>query len=202
LTFGHDANELQALNRTADKPLLARTDYVVLRYLPAGAAGVRTVLSAVYRGGFDAQTEFTLDLEGQPSGLNLESDLTALRTAPVIVLAETPEDVRNWAEQYRAPADVTAAPARIVLATSAAADATARTYSAALPQTIVGPLVGLRDATLYQALRQPPTTFTATDRLLQRWQSVGLGAWAAAGLILFGALFGLLGSLRRREVRR
>ncbi|MHB8625901.1 MAG: hypothetical protein ACYDBJ_01805 [Aggregatilineales bacterium] len=200
-TFGHDANELQALNRTADQPLLARTDYVVLRYLPAGAAGVRTMVSAVYRGGLEAQTEFTTDLEGQISGLSL-SDLAALRNGPVIVLAETPEDVRNWAEQYRAPADASAVPAKIILATSAAADATASTYSAALPQTIIGPLVGLRDATLYEELRQPPTTPTATDRLLQRWQSVGLGAWAAAGLILFGALFGLLGSFRRREARR
>lgn len=201
LTFGHDTGELRALNRAPDKPLLARTDYVVLPYLPSGAAGVRTLLNAIYRGGFETQTEFTRDLEGQLSGLNLATDVPALRNAPVIVLAETADDVRNWAEQYRAPADVSAVPARIVLATSAAANATARTYSIALPQTILGPLVGVRDATLYEILRQPNATSTATDRVLQRWQSIGLGALIAAFLLLFGAVVGLLGSFRRREAR-
>jgi hypothetical protein len=200
-TFGHDPTELQALNRSSDKPLLARMDYVVLPFLPAGAAGVRTLLNVVYGGAYVTQTAFTSDIEGQPSGLNLQTDLFALRSTPVIVLAETPEDVRNWVEQYRAPPDVSAAPAKIILATSAAADATARTYSKALPQTIFGPLVGVRDATLYQALRQTPLTPNAVDRLLQRWQSIGLGALVAAVLIVVGALFGLLNSFRRREVR-
>ncbi len=211
-TFGHDPAELKALNRTANQPLLARTDYVVLRYLPAGAAGVRAVLSGIYRGGFDAQTEFTLDLEGQPSGLNLISDLTAIRSSPAIVLAESPEDVRNWAEQYRAPADLPGAtPTRIVLGVSAAAAAAAQTYSGALPNVIIGPLVGLRDAVPYHLLRQPvapgasgtvSSASKTTSLLEQRWQSVGLGALVAAVLILLGALFSALGMLFSRRARR
>jgi hypothetical protein len=203
-SFGHDVNELKALNRTSDKPLIARQDYVVLRYLPSGAAGVRSVVNAIYFNGFDGQTEFTLDVEGQPSGLNLDKDLPALRDSPAIVLAETPEDVRNWAEQYQTPAgaDAAAPDTRIVLAVSAAAAATARAYSSALDKTIIGPLIGLRDATLYQLARQPPATAGGLDRLNQRWQSVGLGALVAAVLILFGTLFSLFGALRRQTTNR
>ena len=207
-SFGHNANELKAINRKADMPLVDRQDYVVLRYLPSGAAGVRSVVNAIFFGSgsgqssftLDAQTEFALDVEGQPSGLNLSTDLPILRASPAIVLAETSEDVRNWAEQYRTPAGVApgTADTQIVLAVSAAAAATARAYSSTFSKTVIGPLIGLRDATLYALERQQLTPGSALDRLNQRWQSVGLGALVAAALILFGALFSLLGSLRRR----
>ena len=181
---------------------MARQDYVVLRYLPAGAAGVRSVVNAIYASSasFNSQTEFTLDVEGQPSGLNVATDLATLQTSPAIVLAETPEDVRNWAEQYKIPAGLPAgtAPARIILGVSAAAAAAARAYSTALSSTVIGPLIGLRDVTLYQVAYQTPVSANGADRLNQRWQSVGLGALVSALLILFGALFSLIGALRRQ----
>jgi len=202
--FGHNAATLNTLNRAA-KPLVARADYVVLRYLPAGAAGVRSVYSAIYQRGFQIQNDFITDVEGQPSGLT-DTNVSALAKSPVIVLAETPEDVRNWAEQYRALGD--ANPPKIVLAVAAAADATARTYSASLPQTLIGPLIGLRDATVYRAIRQPASTSTTVSASNdvkfadQRWQSTGLGALLAGVIIFLGSMFSLIQAVRRRGVAR
>ncbi len=196
-TFGRSSDELTALNRV-DKPLLPRTDYVVLRYLPAGAAGVRSVVNAMYFGGFEAQSSFLTDIEGQASGLS-DTDVKRLQGAPAVVLAETADDVRNWAEQFRAPASLSGiTPPKIILAAAAAADATAHTYSASLPAVIIGPLVGLRDATVYRTLRQPPAKAADAKALDQRWQSTGLGALVAGLIIFLGMILNLIRALRRR----
>lgn len=192
--FGINNTELSGLNRIG-KPLLARQDYVVLRYLPAGAAGVRAAFNAIYSGGFDRQTQFlTTDIEGIPSKLT-DADITALLRAPVIILAETPDEVRTWAEQYRPPGIQ-----KVLFATSAAADAAARSYSASQPTKYIGPLVGLRDATTYRYLRQANSAAPGELKLLdQRWQSTGLGALLAGVFILFGTLFSMIGAIRQRS---
>jgi len=216
--FAHDPTALAALNRTATTPLVVRTDYTVLRYLPAGAVGVRALADAIYHSGSLAGNLFlAADAQGQPIATFTGDQLTALQTAPVIVLAETSDAVRAWVEQYRPPGDVSAVPPTLLLATTAAAAITAQTYSAASPTRIVGPLIGLRDAIAYRALHSatnstapvsgvPGNTATigspvvATAAVLdQRWQSVSLAALVSAVLIALGALLGGLTRLRQRR---
>jgi len=194
--FGANANELKLMNRAADKPLLTRKDYVVLRYLPGGAAGVRAFTGALLSGGFQQNVIFTSDIEGKPSGLT-DADIAALKANPAFILTESQDDVRNWVEQYQAgPNDK---PLPIVLLSSASASAAAESYaSSATDKRIVGPLVGLRDSMVYQAARQSPDA-NAAKRADQRWQSVGLGALLASVLILVGVAVNLLRSLRRRK---
>ncbi len=193
---GANANELKLMGRTADRPLVPRKDYVVLRYLPGGAAGVRAMTSALLSGGFQQNVVFTADIEGKPSGLT-DADIAALKTSPAFILTESQDDVRNWVEQYQAaPNDK---PLPIVLLSSASASAVAESYaSSATDKHIVGPLVGLRDSMVYQAARQSPDA-KALKLADQRWQSVGLGALLASVLILVGVAINLLRSLRRRK---
>jgi hypothetical protein len=193
--FSNAPAELTALNRTT--PLVSRKDYIVLRYLPAGASGVRAVYNALTQGGFEAQTQFATDLEGRLTNLT-PADLASLANNPVIVLAETPDDVRNWAEQYRLGLG------KMLFGVSAAAETTARVYAETRPATVIGPLVGLRDSTVYRLTRQPPTDPRQTMLISQRWQSTGLGALMAGVLILLGSLFGLIRALlqtRKRPVK-
>ena len=196
-SLGGNAAELKALGRDEANPLLPRRDYVILRYLPSGAAGVRALVNGIYTGGFDTTAQFSTDIQGQPIP-NLVP--AALAAAPVLILAETSEDVRGWAEQYRPPALATtnAAPQKLVFAVAVAADATARAYAKSRPESIVGPLVGLKDATIYRVLRQVAADSPEAAALLQRWQAVGLGALVAGVLILLGAMFSIIGALRRR----
>jgi hypothetical protein len=190
--FGRDKAELQRLNRVG-LPLTARVDFVLLRYLPAGAAGVRSLLNAVYQPGFETDTQFlTTDLEGKPTGLTA-ADVIAAQRAPVIVFGESAEDVRNWAEQYRPTSGQ-----KLLLAVSVAADATARTYAASSPALIAGPLVGLRDALLFPALRRQSVAPADATLGAQRWQSTGLGALAAGLIILLGSTASIIGALRKR----
>jgi hypothetical protein len=192
--FGNNPAELAALNR-ANQPLLARQDYYVLAYLPAGATGVRAILNGVYNlTALDRTAQFGTDIEGKPSGLN-DAAVESLQRAPVIVLAETADEVRIWAEQYRRPGIQ-----KMLFAGSVAADAAARTYTASQPASYIGPLVGLRDATTYRKLRQANGATPGEIALLdQRWQSTGLGALLAGIFILLGAAFSMIGAIRQRN---
>ncbi len=196
-SLGRNAAELKALGRDEANPLLPRREYVILRYLPSGAAGVRALVNGIYTGGFDTTAQFSTDIQGQPIP-NLVP--ASLASAPVLVLAETSEDVRGWAEQYRPPALATTGttPQKLVFAVAVAADATAHAYAKSRPESIVGPLVGLKDATIYRVLRQVAADSPEAAALLQRWQSVGLAALVAGVLILLGAMFSIIGALRRR----
>ena len=226
--FAHDPTALAALNHPVNTPLAARTDYTVLRYLPAGAVGIRALSDAVYHtGSLTSATFLAADAQGQPLTGFTPDQLTAWQAAPVVVLAETSDEVRAWVEQYRPPGNasgVNAAPPTLIMATTAAAAITAQTYSASNPAQVVGPLVGLRDAIAYRTLRPsnsnpaasnpaassaPQSTtpnigssVTASDAVLgQRWQSLGLTALVATVLIMLGALFGGLTRLRQRGKR-
>jgi hypothetical protein len=199
--LGSKPDELKMMGRGDSQPLVARQDYVVLRYLPGGAAGVRAALNAILAGGFQQSIVFATDIEGKPTGLT-EANLSGLKSNPAFVLTESAEDVRNWVEQYQsAPPNK---PLPIVLLSSAGASAAAQAYAQnTAGQRIVGPLVGLRDALVYQAVRQPQST-NAQNLMLQRWQSVGLGAMLAATVIILGAAVNMIRSLRspQRRARR
>ncbi len=188
--------------------LAARKDYILLGYVPGGAAGVRTLASALQAPAgeinLNQQLLFKTDIEGQPSGLS-DTDIAVLRRAPAFVLTEGPEDVRNWAEQYRpiSPVEPTEN-MHVVLLSSVGASAVAASYVGADPH-FVGPLVGLRDAMVYHAVRFPTeTAATNADRKRaeQRWQSIGLAGWLAALVILVGAALNMVRDLTRRRRTR
>ncbi len=93
-------------------------------------------------------------------------------------------------------------PLKIVLLSSASASAVAQTYvSGAADHRIIGPLVGLRDALIYQAARNPVADDKVNVRSAQRWQSIGLGTLLAALLILIGTVYYALRGFQRR-IRR
>ena len=179
-----------------DRLLTAREDYVMLGYLPGGAAGVRALISALYEPGLQRQFVFGTDIEGRPAALD-EAALDSLRANPAFLLAETQDDVRNWAEQFRVPGTGEGLP--LVLLTTASASPAAAAYSQ--EGRITGPLVGLRDALLYQEARGLFATAEAERVAAQRWQSTGLGALLAAVTILIGAALNMIRSLRRRNRR-
>jgi len=179
-----------------------RKDYVVLRYLPGGAAGVRAVVNALDTPGLGRQIIFGTDLDGQAVALT-DAELLSLRQSPAFVIAETQDNVRDWAEQYRS-VSAGVQTLKLVLCSSASAAATAQTYARTAdrgPSNIAGVLVGLRDAIIYQTEKQLFPSTAAQTLLNQRWQSVGLSALMAATIILFGIIINGLRSLRRRGPR-
>jgi hypothetical protein len=198
-----DSTDEQTMMARLGQPLVARQDYVVLRYLPGGASGVRAMATALVTGGLQEQIVFATDIEGKPSGL-VEQNIISLRSSPAFVLTEAPEDVRNWVEQYRSIPPQNPFP--IVLLSSASASATAQAYARSdTSNRIPGVLVGLRDALTYQTIRQPMPAGAVGDRsrelVAQRWQSVGVSAMLASAVIALGAVLNLIRALTRREPR-
>lgn len=198
--LGSKADELKLMGRGDVQPLVARQDYVVLRYLPGGAAGVRAALNAILTGGFQQSIVFSTDIEGKPTGLT-EANLSSLKTSPAFVLTESAEDVRNWVEQYQSTPPNKPLP--IVLLSSAGASAAAQAYAQnqnTASKRLIGPLVGLRDAMIYQAVRQPQSA-NVQKLTMQRWQGIGLGATLAAIVIILGAAVNMIRSLRSPQRR-
>ncbi len=207
-TLSRSKDDLAYLGRP-DKPLMASQDYYVLRYLPGGAAGVHALANAVLTGGFDQTIVFGTDIEGRnllqtegaaPDPTKLDAlHIGALQTTPAFILTESPDDVRNWVEQYRA----TGKPISMVLLSSSAASAVAQTYATGKSNAdkhIIGPLVGLRDSMVYQVARNQLPTANVT-RQAQRWQSVGLALLLATVVILLGTAINLMRRMQRRARR-
>jgi hypothetical protein len=197
------ANDVATLAVAArlEQPLLARQDYVVLGFVPGGAAGVRLLYDSLQTDNFQQQFMLNVDIEGRAAGLD-DSARDTLRSNPVFLLAESQDDVRNWAEQFR-PRGGGGGPSRLILLSSVGASAIAQTYAKADPARFGGPLVGLRDATLYFERRGLHAGADDSLAAAQRWQSVGLAATAAAVIVLFGAALNGIRSLRRmRRTRR
>lgn len=184
---------LLASKLSAESPTAA---IVLVGYLPGGPLGVKGLAEAVSAPGYWRSFAFGSDLNGKALTLT-DAEISALQDAPAFVLAETQEDVRTWIEQYR-----TATRAfRVALLTSASAGAAARAY-ADLPNAqgrLLGPLVSLRDALIYQEMRGLFPNETAATRAAQRWQSVSVGALAASLILLVGVFIGLVSGLRRRR---
>jgi hypothetical protein len=195
-TLSTSPAELQLMGR-ADKPLLANQDYTILRYLPGGAIGVHSYTNALLSADFKqftVQAIFQNDIAGRPSHLT-DVSVVSLRQNPAFILAESPEDVRAWIEQYQAAPPLP--PLKIVLLSSASASAVSQAYASSAATRVVGPLVGLRDAMIYQAQRQPLTD-KAQSLSLQRWNSMALATLLAALIILLGAALNVIRNLRRR----
>lgn len=203
--LSRDADASRLLKRT--EPLVNREDYYVLRYLPGGLVGLRTLVNALYTPGLDAL--FITDIDGKAT--NLGADVVEqLRTNPALVLAEGADDVREWAEQYRvtgvtAPASADPAqaePLRLTLFTSAAASAIAESYAASSTGRITSVLVGVRDAAIYQRLNGLEGSADVARSADERWQSLQLGLLLASFIMLFGMILNAMrGLLRRRGAR-
>ncbi|MFN8420646.1 MAG: hypothetical protein U0528_15600 [Anaerolineae bacterium] len=143
---------------------------------------------------------FATDIEGLPTTFSAE-DVHSLRDVPTIVLAENADDVRTWMEQYRASS---AAPdsLRIVLLSSVGAAAVAQSYAAATDR-VIGLLVGVRDAIIYKRITGLEGGPEAAARSDERWQSLQLGLFGSAIVIMVGMVLNTLrGAGRRSQSRR
>lgn len=192
--LGRDLAWRTLTKRSGD--LVNRQDYYVLRYLPGGIVGLRTLVNALEAPTVDPV--FQTDFEGQATNLTDEA-LTGLRAAPTFVLADSADDVRNWSEQFRAAGADHAHP--IVMFSSAGASAIAQSYVASNDQ-IVSLLVGVRDAAIYSRLNALEGDAQASRRAEQRWQSLQLGLFITSFVILFGMVLNTMrGIVRRRTTR-
>jgi hypothetical protein len=195
--LSRDSAEMATLGRNT--PLAPRRDYIVLGYLPGGVSGVRALANALYDDSFQQQVIFGNDLEGASSGITPDQ-LRVLRAQPIFLLAQSQENVQTWVEQYRPPPNAPPdSRLRMVIATAAAATATAQTYAAAEPERIIGTLSGLRDALLYREVRAQYPSAEAQRKAEQRWQSVGFAAFAATLAILIGAALSMIQYLAQRR---
>lgn len=188
---------LLAARNKREAALDARQDYYLLGYLSGDATGVRAL-----RGADDQPLElpspFVTDLDGEPTGLDLT---LAEDVALVIVVGETSDDVRTWAEQLQG-VDVP----RVALVT-AAIEPIAASYVG--PDGYRGYLAGYRDTLGYNADRNAETRtpyappddlgFDLPDLDAAQWNSTALGVAVAAALIALGVVFNLLRALVRRR---
>jgi hypothetical protein len=138
----HAGNVAQAINDDdaflaqlgrANRPFTPNQDYYVIRYLTGSAVGLRAL-------GQDPTSVLRTDVHGDDTNLRINalSDF-----ALVVVVGESAEDVRAWAEQI---VPLTGAP--LVVATGYVAAPLSEPYIAARASSS-GMLVGYRDAYTY-----------------------------------------------------
>lgn len=190
-TLASDGAFLDALER--DSQLVDGQDYYAVGYLSGGPVGIRSITRSEAAGVlfFDAN----VDDDGTPLEVGkVEADDFAL----VLVVAETTEDLRNWAEQF----DVDGLP--MYALTTTAIEPIASAYVAENGR-FNGYLAGYRDTYRYNEIRNTalnPATENDTDfpdPQLAQWHSVALGALASGGMILLGTLLNLLRGIGRRR---
>lgn len=174
-----------------ETPLQPREDYILLRYIPGEAVGVRSIT----RSEILSDLLFTIDTDGEETNLNFGT-LDASDVAAVIVIGESLDDARRWAEQLQDVPELSK-----YLLTTAAAEPLAKVYvNADGRQAYIGYLAGYRDTYLYNRSRNPEAVSVAenlddynlpeTDEA--QWYSLIFGVLAAIGLIGLGTLFNLL----------
>lgn len=178
---------LDSLER--DQALQVGQDYHILRYISGGAVAIRGLTSSPTL----AALIFSTDNRGESTNLDIGT-VDASDFAMVVVVSETTEDVRNWAEQF----NVEGLP-KYALVTAAIEP---------LAQAYVGPayggyLAGYRDTYRYNQLRNPQLTHKTQndlpDRTVSQWHSMALGVLVAGLVIILGTIVNLLRGLRRRR---
>ncbi len=165
-------------------------DYIVLGLVPGTIGGVRALANP--DGPLWERTIFGQDIENRPTGLD-SAAISDLLSLPAFVLAQSQDDIRAWAEQYRTP-DGTGRPIALLVTASAGAVATA--YVSAEPQRFGGPISGPRDGLIFSAAAGYPA-----PRAAERWDSFSLTTTMAAMMLLIGAAFGGIRSLRKGQRR-
>ena len=137
IAIAHAQNIIAAINRSvtdAGISLENNRDYFLLRYLPGGALGLRELSE-----NFDDLAR--VSAKGQLTGLEFSSlDEMSL----LLLIAESAEDARIWAEQVLPETDG----ARLIAATGYAAEPLAQVYADSRDE-IIGLIVGYRDAYTY-----------------------------------------------------
>jgi hypothetical protein len=176
------------------EPETTSIEYVVLRYLPAGAVGVRSLTTSETSTG----AVFTRDFYGEDTNLEI-GELDNEDFAFIVVAGDRYDDARIWAEQTN-----TLDLDKFALVTAAAEPITRAYVSAG---EYKGMLSGFRGALMYDAVRdpgrllayEPPEGLDIPNPTLSRWHSAALGAMAAAAVIGLGALFNIARMMRRRR---
>ncbi len=118
-------------------------DYVILPYLPGGVVGLRSLTATSTDTAALDRGLFAVDLEGNPTGLDIHFLQTAFDL--VLVFGERGEDVRLWVEQVGAAVKLP-----LGAAVAAGAEPVARPYLAS--GQLIGLLAGYRDAYRYDAV--------------------------------------------------
>ncbi|NDJ86132.1 MAG: hypothetical protein GYB66_09630 [Chloroflexi bacterium] len=185
---------LNALERTEN--LEAGTDYFALRYLSGGPVAVRSLARSEPL----ASVVFSTDSRGETTDLDI-GRVDADDFSMVLVLGESIDDVRNWAEQFQ----VDDLP-KYALVTSAI-EPLARVYvEPEGDMAYAGYLAGYRDTYRYNQLRnqdirdayQPPDDLDVPDPALSRWHSTALAALLAGLIVILGMVFNTIRGLWRR----
>ena len=182
------------LNQYDPPPAPSNINYIVLRYLPGGAVGVRSLVTSETATG----TIFTRDAFGEDTNLEID-ELDSEDFAFIVVAGERYDDARIWAEQ------TSALEVDKFALVSAAAEPVTRPYLVAGEYD--GMLSGIRGALMYDAARnaetrppyEPSESLDIPDPTLSRWHSATLGILVAVVVIAAGALFNIVRSIRRRE---
>lgn len=177
--------------------LVAGQDYYALRYLAGGAVAIRALTESEATVSFLFATDSTGELTNLDIGVVDAQDFAML-----LVVGETSDDIRNWAEQF----DVEGLP-KFALVTTATEPIASAYYDEDLMSGYVGYLAGYRDTYRYNMLRnanirQTPPEYVEDlpDSALSQWHSLTIGALVAASLIALGTLVNLLrSSIRRRR---
>ena len=130
----HAQNIIRTINRSlpdGEARLAPGDDYQLLRYLPGGALGLR-----------ELSENFADVARVSSRGVLTGLEFTSLADmALVLLITESADDLRNWAEQVLPEVGSM----DLLVATGYAAQPLAQAYANSVPD-IVGPVYGLRDA--------------------------------------------------------
>jgi len=133
----HARNIIKKINRSVldeNARLAADEDYYLLRYLPGGALGLRELSE-------NFADIARVSSRGRLTGL----DFSSLQDmALTLLIADSAEDIRNWAEQVLPELENM----DLLVATGYAAQPLAQAYADSL-QDVIGPVYGIRDAYTY-----------------------------------------------------
>jgi hypothetical protein len=158
-------------------------------YIPGGAGGLRR-LAGDFRGTL-SDTKFHWDLDPLVSIQGL-SDFSL-----ILVIAASPQSVRDWVEQVH-----TAVPSTpIVAMVSAASDALVFPYTQGSRPAISGLVAGYAGAQVYRAAYLNETLPASGSVAAMRWQAFAGGTLALWGTLLAGAI-GSLAVWKFRKPRK
>ena len=191
-----DAKLLEVRNKN-EATLQVGQDYYLLGFIPGDATGVRALRGTDEDHSLVLPSPFVTDINGEASGLDLDATRDV---ALIVVVGESSEDVRTWAEQMGG------AGVPMVALVTAAIEPLAASY--VNDDGYLGYLAGYRDTRSYDAAQnaETRTPYTPPDDLgfdlpdldAAQWNSTALGAAVVAGLIALGMLINLFRALVRR----
>lgn len=161
-------------------PLIANFGYV-----PGGAGGLRRLAGNLRETVNGSNVDWT---QGSLAAVNSLSDFSM-----ILVLAASPQSVRDWVEQVHTTAPNTP----IVAMVSAASDALVFPYTEGSKPAIWGLVAGYAGAQAYRAAFLPATLATSGVAAM-RWQSFAGGTLA----ILITLVAGVIGSLALGRFRK